>query len=318
MVQRSTAAIVLAGIGLSTPHAVAQSIELAGQDHSGYLSMSCLKNWGSAAFALQGLPDYPYFFKPDAFDGQGVWTSLVAEPLSPDARYPEARGADVLNRVVLDPDYATRSSGRILFDESQLDGVGFERLGPEFITIEVDGEAFSPLNSVHNAGSGVGNAGWDYVVAVSNVSGEGIRFREGEPVSVCLRADVAVTVRFLGIDAGAFPNTYDGVVTFSGDAFAFDIDVTQDNDTLLGMVTDTRLVFNRSGTIAAIATWRRCPADVAPPAGIVDARDLTLFAQGVVRGDPIADVNLDGRTDYFDVTDFFRSYTIGCPAIRCP
>lgn len=228
-------------------------IAIAGIDHEGHLSLSNMKNWGTAAAAAQGLPSYPYFFDADAFGGQGIWTSIVAEPLSALAVYPEEGPATpVFNKLVHDPDYATRPVGRISFATDGLTRIGTEIVPPDRITIVFNDRSFSPLYSIHNSGSGVGNAGWDYLVDISALNGTGITLVDGAVRSIDLTGAVRVTVRFLGIDAGALAETYNGSVTFACNRFEFDVDVTQDNFTLLGPVEDTRLVLNRRGTIEAI------------------------------------------------------------------
>lgn len=276
----------------SSSVAAPRIIQLAGDDHAGYLSMSCLKNWGSASFAAQGLPDYPYFFKPDAFGGQGAWTSIVAEPLSPHSDYPEGDDAEIFNTSILDADFSTRPIGQLQFEDARLANVGTEFVPASEVTVVVDGPAFSPINSTHNFGSGVGNAGWDYTVEVTNLTGAGVVLDDGIAVAVDLVGDVSVTVRFLGIADGAFPETYDGSVRFGANRFAFDVDVTQDNVTLLGPVFDTRLVFNRSGTIESIP-FSGCAADVNGD-GAVDIDDLYVIHQHPV------DVNGDGVADALD------------------
>ncbi|MEO1527277.1 MAG: PEP-CTERM sorting domain-containing protein [Planctomycetota bacterium] len=229
-------------------HCAAETVTLSGNDHRGFLSASGFKNWGTEAEALAGLPDYAY-----AEIAPGLWTSIVAEPLSASSVYAEENSVSVQNKVVTDSDFATRSSGTIEYDATLLSGTGSEMIGASDLNVLIDAAAFSPLNSTHNAGSGFGNAGWDYMISISNLGGAGLAFNEGSLISIDLTADVSVLPRFGGNPALAFDRTFDGTLTFSGDQFAFDVDVTQDVGTPFGMFTDARLVFNRSGTIATVS-----------------------------------------------------------------
>lgn len=269
-----------------------QTLSLAGTDHSGHISMSCLKNWITSAQAAAGLPDYPYFEKPEAFGGQGVWTSLVAEPLSPSAVYPESADFTVFNTSVDDMEaYNERNIGWLEYDDTPLTGAGIETVPVSLISIVVDGAAFSPINSTHNAGGGLGNAGWDYLVSCSNLTGSGITFRDGFPISLDIQADVSVTVRFGAIPGGELPVPYLGTVAMTGNEFAFDVDVTQDNDTPLEAVEDTRLVFNRRGTVDAVVRLV-CDDDINAD-GVRDVEDLYALNTSLtdIDGDGLANLN---------------------------
>lgn len=130
--------------------------------------------------------------------------------------------------------------------------MGLETIAASALTIDINAAGFSPLNSVHNSGSGFGNAGWDYLFNVSNVLGNGLTFVDGSLTSIDLTADVSILPRFGGRPAFAFANSYDGTLAIVGNQFRFDVDVTQDNTTPLGAITDSRIVFNRGGTITAV------------------------------------------------------------------
>ncbi|MEO1534762.1 MAG: hypothetical protein AAFS11_04265, partial [Planctomycetota bacterium] len=236
-----------------------QSVPFTGSDHTGYLAFINVKNWGteSQLLAPSGLPDYPYFFNPDV--SGGVWSSIIAEPLSSESVYPIGAGTAVLNTGITDPDFSTRSAGEITYDDAPLAGVGTELVVPEDLTFTIAGESFSSLNSVHNTGGGVGNAGWTYVISIDNPTGAGLTVVDGEPVSLDVSAGVTIQVLFAG--QAPLANMYTGTVTFAGDSFLFDIDVTQDTPSPLGLLSDTRLIFNRTGTIDAIAASASCPAD---------------------------------------------------------
>ncbi|MEL6798043.1 MAG: hypothetical protein AAFO89_14635, partial [Planctomycetota bacterium] len=243
------AAVLLAVITTSSSVAEPQSIPLTGSDHTGYLAFINVKNWGTEAelLAPTGLPDYAYFFNPGV--SGGVWSSIIAEPLSSESVYPIGGGVSVFNTSITDPDFSTRSAGEITYDEGTLAGIGTELVPPEDLEFAIAGESFSSLNSVHNTGGGVGNAGWTYIISVENPMGAGLTLEDGEPVSIDIEADVTIEVLFAG--QAPLANTYSGTVTFVGDTFAFDVDVTQDTPSPLGLLADTRLLFNRVGTIDA-------------------------------------------------------------------
>lgn len=247
----------LTSIALLTAPLVAatRTIDLAGDDHTGYLSMSNVKNWSTEAGAQAGLPDYPYYFNPGAGSGGAdIWTSLVAEPLSAFSTYVEESSFTVQNKTITDVDFSTRSSGAISFDDAGITGQGTETVAASALTFNFNKMGFSPFNSPHNAGSGFGNAGWDYVINASNVAGTGLTFTDGLLTSIDLTADIAVQVRFGGNASLAWASTYDGTLTFNGDSFAFNVNVFQDNLTPFGTFTDTRLVFNRGGTIGQVGS----------------------------------------------------------------
>lgn len=274
--QTYLAAVLATAAPFAAPaNAATRVVDLTGLDHTGYLSMSCLKNWATEPPILlpSGLPDYPYQFKPAALGGQGVWTSIVAEPLSASSIYPEETVAPVVNKAITDPDFSTRTSGRVIFDDAALTGVGTEVVPATQVTIEVENDSFSPLNSVHNTGSGLGNAGWSYEITTTPLSGPGITLTDGVVTSIDIVADVSVTVFFFTIP---LPVPYEGTMTLTGTSFFFDVDVTQDNITPLDPVVDTRLVFNRTGSILGLPV-APCATDVNQD-GSVDVEDLYELA----------------------------------------
>lgn len=56
-----------------------------------------------------------------------------------------------------------------------------------------------------------------------------------------------------------------------------------------------------------------CPADLAPPAGVLDLDDITAFIGAFISSDPIADLETDGVFDLADITVFVMSFNTGCP-----
>lgn len=55
------------------------------------------------------------------------------------------------------------------------------------------------------------------------------------------------------------------------------------------------------------------PADLAPPFGVLDLRDISAFVDGFLAGDGITDLNEDGVLDLSDVTLFVDAFTHGLP-----
>ncbi len=56
-----------------------------------------------------------------------------------------------------------------------------------------------------------------------------------------------------------------------------------------------------------------CPADLAPPYGVLDLADINAFVTGFTSQDPIADMNDDGVFDLADVGAFIAGFAAGCP-----
>lgn len=56
-----------------------------------------------------------------------------------------------------------------------------------------------------------------------------------------------------------------------------------------------------------------CPADLAPPFGVLDLADITVFTAGFVAQNSIADLNDDGVFDLADINAFVSAFLAGCP-----
>lgn len=264
-------AILILVLGLpAIGRAQLTTVQIAGTNGTGTLSLSNVKNWASAPDPVTQSP-YPYFFNPVT----GLYTSISAGPLSASTTYAEEATYTVLNKINTQSDFATISAGAIQYDASLITGVGIETLGLTQFTLDLNtlsyqnpmtaplqwkgGTAgmispFSPLPSQYNAGSGSGNFGWSYVITPSNFAGSGLTFTDGTLTSIDFTADLSVQVRFLNSTNALFwlANPYNGSVEFSGNGYEFALDVTQDNSSALGPLTGTRMVFDRSGTIAAV------------------------------------------------------------------
>ena len=78
---------------------------------------------------------------------------------------------------------------------------------------------------------------------------------------------------------------------------------------------DAALVYPRLATVRLnqCSPPSPCPADVAPPAGVLDLADIGAFVSGFVAADPIADLDPDGVFDLADITAFLASFNAGCP-----
>jgi len=222
------------------------SIDLGGPDGTGFLSLSNVKGWANEADAAAGSL-FPYFQRADQ-----TWTSIVALPLSASSVYAEEASHTVKNKTLTQADFSTFSAGSIGYDESLLSGVGSETIAVGALTLSFNNTGFSPIHSPYNTGSGLGNFGWGYEITATNLAGGGLSFVDGQLVGVDLGADIAVSVRFADNPALAFASTYDGGLSISGNHYAFDVNVTQSNDTIFGELSNTQLVFNRAGSIAAV------------------------------------------------------------------
>ncbi|MCG8317571.1 MAG: hypothetical protein MI976_30505 [Pseudomonadales bacterium] len=224
--------------------AFAGTVDLAGTDATGSLSFANVKATTDAAVA-EGW-NFPYFF-----DGS-IYQSIAAVPLSEDASYSEESSYEVLGKDITSDNFATLSAGAISFDDGLLTGAGIEIIDTSSLTLAINGEGFSPYHSDYNSGSGIGDFPFNYGITASNVSGTGLTFIDGTLTSVDLTADISVSVQLgeLGFYLG---NTYDGSLSIAGANYAFDLDVTQDTSSPLGPLSDTHMVFNRAGTIAAVS-----------------------------------------------------------------
>lgn len=60
-------------------------------------------------------------------------------------------------------------------------------------------------------------------------------------------------------------------------------------------------------------TGAPCPADLAPPFGVLDLADVTSFTTGFLAQDPIADIDLNGVFDLADINAFIDAFIAGCP-----
>ncbi len=67
-------------------------------------------------------------------------------------------------------------------------------------------------------------------------------------------------------------------------------------------------------TITGEVVGASCPADLAPPFGVLDLADINAFTGGFLAGDPIADLAAPaGVFDLADINAFVDSFIAGCP-----
>jgi len=247
----------LAGSG-SLIDAAPQDFELSTTGASGTLYLTNVNN--ESVEPNSGLPgsknfDYPFYFDP----GQGLYVMVVAEPLSAGYTYAfEEANFTVQNKTVTAANFGDFTFGNLSWDDTLLSGSGAETLGIGDFTLTLDGSPFSPINSPRNVNN---EFAWDYTITPSNFSGPGLSFVDGQLSSIDLEADVAVLPRFGG--TSPFGSSYDGKITFSNGLFGFDVDVTQDNTSFLGTLTDTHLVFDSSGQVLNLVPEPRTYALIA-------------------------------------------------------
>lgn len=240
---RVFAAVMLGGLAGGVQ---AATIDLASDDGTGYLALSSVKSSTSAEAAEAW--NFPYYLE----ESTGIYRSIAAIPLSADSVYAEESEFTVLGKDVTSSDFNTMSAGSVSFDDSLLLGSGVETVATADLTLVVDGDGFSPYMSDYNSGTGLGDFAFHYTITTSNISGNGLTFVDGQLTSVDLDADVSVAVDFGNIEAFAWDDSYDGSLSISGADYAFDLDVSQPNVTPLAPLESTRMVFNRSGSIAAV------------------------------------------------------------------
>lgn len=227
----------------------AASIDLAGNDGIGYLSVSGIKNWAGEPNTTDQSP-FPYYFN----ESKGYWSTVVTTLQSSDSVYAEASGSDMKNIVSRDG-FSTFSSGGISYDEALITGIGTETIAVSALNLSFNDAGYSPFGSPLNVGVGDGNYPWGVAITANNVSGSGLTFTNGVLSSIDLTANISVGLQWYSDPFGAWASTYDGTLSISGNHYAFDVDVQQANDSIfMGVFEDTRLVFNRSGTIAAVTS----------------------------------------------------------------
>jgi hypothetical protein len=255
--------------GCMLSHGQLTTVQIAGNNGAGSLYFSNVKNWATEPDPVTQSP-FPYYFDT----GSGLWTTIVSVPLSSTTTYVQESSFTVLNKTNTQSDFATMSAGVLQYDASLISGSGIEVIGVGNFTMDLNtlsyqnpmpapsqwkgGTAgmispFSPIYSQFNTGSGVGNYGWSYIITPSNFAGTGLTFTDGNLTAIDFTADISVVVRFANDSGvGQFANPYNGSVSFAGNGYQFHLDVTQNNSNFLSTFTNTRMVFDRSGTVASV------------------------------------------------------------------
>lgn len=218
-----------------------------------------------------GLPDYANYRMAN-----GNYTAIIASPQSSTSDYSEfatfAPGTyggspiAVNNQMISDSNFSTMSAGRINFDSALLTGTGTETIGLasltfDFDTYEWDGKTangwqvgapyngggtykispFSPIYTAYNDASGAGNAAVIYNISLSNVTGTGLTFVDGQLTSMDIAGDLAVRLT-LG-QAPTLFTTFDGAFSASGLNYAFDVKDTKSAFIFSGI----NMLMNREG-----------------------------------------------------------------------
>lgn len=245
--------------------AFAATVDLAGPA-TGYLGISNFKNSGTQAGiegAANGLPDYPNYQIPPGDPNAGVWTAIVVGPQFTGADYSPFFSGTINNLVVTDSDFDTMSAGVIEFDDSSLMGVGTETVPISALTFDFDTfpwdgftgngvdtgagnldiSPFSPVFTEYNDGGGVGNAAAFYNLSVSNLTGTGLTYVDGDLDSMDVSGDLTVELR-LGQAPTFPPAVFTGTFSTSGLTYTFDVVDTQS----AAIFTDIKMRMTRTGT----------------------------------------------------------------------
>ena len=123
----------------------------------------------------------------------------------------------------------------------------------------------------------------------------------------------------LGRDVNLLTFTFDGVVATegvdSGDGMGDDNPVSYDFNQIsvgtTGVAFLDIVIDNVEVTTEAV---NPCPADIAPPFGILDLGDISAFVSGFQTQNPIADLAEPfGILDLNDISAFVAGFTAGCP-----
>lgn len=127
-----------------------------------------------------------------------------------------------------------------------------------------------------------------------------------------------------GVHAAAGAAIFDPVVLGPGERYS---GVFQSNTSLLPDPTqlgDFRwLVIDLNNTTEGpyeqhnnrLIVWVPEPcglADLAPPLGLLDLADITLFAEAFLNQEPLADLDANGLFDLSDVVQFVEAFLAGC------
>jgi hypothetical protein len=245
------AAALAAALAVAAPQAA--TISLTGANATGYLAITNINNETVEPNTPGGKPfQYPYYFDP----AQNLWVTIIADKLSAASIYPQEGPFTVKGKSFTDVDFAQFNLGAVSYADGLLTGSGTEVLAAGQFSLSLAASDYSPKPKARNAAPTLNEFNWTYTITPSAISGTGLTFVDGVLASADFSATVKVDVNFNGVVNPPFrlsPGfTQAGALVVAGNTFAFAMDVTQTQTGVLGTLTDSRLVFNRAGTIDQI------------------------------------------------------------------
>ena len=185
----------------------------------------------------------------------------------PDPLHPTGPAAfapvSVVEAVTEDADFSDFEIGGFAFDDAGLTGVGTEVVGPDALTLTLDGADFTSRNRQASGGGGVpGSSGGrsnanEFVNIVTltpgAATGTGLTFEDGVLAAIDLVLGVGVnsTAAAAGSPNALIGFDASGTLSFSGDRFAFDVD-GQDSSPF---GQNVRVLLNREGTVDAVGSF---------------------------------------------------------------
>lgn len=268
----ATLVLVLAISG----YASAASVDLAGTNADGYLAIAGFNQEGgvltdiSRDTANAKFFDYPAYANPDGSDRYFV---MSVEPYRFGLDYPEplhpagggfqsvgalqpagTPGATFIEAVTEDADFQSTDIGQIDFDSALLTGVGTEFIGPDDVTLVLDGAEFTSKNrdpgfqgGANQAPDGRSNNNEfanDVTLLPGVATGTGLTYVNGVLQSIDLVVPVEVSTGQIAFGGAGF--TANGTLTFAENTFEFDV------DEVTGGFFASRVILNRSGVISAV------------------------------------------------------------------
>ncbi len=201
-------------------------------------------------------PSKSHYGMPYYFDTRtNYWSWLVTTPLSSSNDYSSLGVGVVRGTASDDPSFGATNFGTLTYDDGHpLNGT----LTVTSSAFSFDLSGLSPVNTAYNTSSN-NEFAWGY--GIHSASGSiDLVFTDGVLTGLFGTLDIGAAVRAFGVPGfemmmpgGGGVATYDGTLTFSGNTFAFDVDEEIPLvSSPLGNLSYTRLVINRTGTIAGV------------------------------------------------------------------
>ncbi|MEM9345567.1 MAG: PEP-CTERM sorting domain-containing protein [Planctomycetota bacterium] len=265
---------------------------------------------GNLRSGHNGLPDYANYVIPSG-SNSGRYSAIIASPASTsndyaaflDAFYPNQTIA-VNNVITTQPDAATMSAGRIDYDNGLVASSGSSQIGVNdlafnFNTFAWDGNIngdggdatdpdadnpwvvtggtrmispFSPVYTPYNDGTGAGNAALFYEISLSNITGTGLTFFDGELTSMDIAADVSIDAQ--SGNTPGLTTTFTGTFSASGLDYSFNVADSQ----FAILVGQVNLFMNRAGTASVISDVLLGDLN---GDGTFDSSDIPAFVQAL-------------------------------------